>query len=215
MHGQRSRRDRSRRGRGSRRDRRDRRGHGSRRDRRGPATTGREQRQAAQRDARHNRRAARELPGAERVTEHDHASDRADQWLEVEERPGDLGGHPALPEGEQRERQQRAAGRQRDDGQDRTWPRRDDGHALGDRGDGHRGERGGQELHGGHRDRVTAGQQPCLRDGDRGRDEQRGQHQPVAGQRGTAASAAGDEADADQRHRETNPGHRPGHGAVP
>jgi hypothetical protein len=121
-----------------------------------------------------------------------------------------------LPEGEQRERDQRAERRQRADGQDRAGAGRHGRCALRDAGEGQGGHRGGQELHGGDRDRVAARQQPDLRDRERGRDEQGDQHQPVAGQRrATPVAAAGDQADAAERHHETGPGHRPGHAAVP
>jgi hypothetical protein len=175
----------------------------------------RQQRQAAQADARHDGRAATDLHRAERVTEEGDARDGADQRLEVEERPGDLGGHPALPEGEQREGHQRAERGQRADGQDRARADRDGRAALGEQGEGQGGRRGGQELHGGDRDRVAAGQQPDLRDGERSPDEQGDQHQPVAGQRRAAPAATGDQADAAQRHHEADPGHRPGHAVVP
>jgi hypothetical protein len=175
----------------------------------------RQQRQAAQADARHDGRAAADLYRAERVTEEGDARDGADQRLKVEERPGDLGGHPALPEGEQREGHQRAERRQRADGQDRARAGRDGRCALRDQGEGQGGHRGRQELHGGDRDRVAAGQQPDLRDGERSPDEQGDQHQPVAGQRRAAPAPAGDQADAAERHHEADPGHRPGHAVVP
>ena len=79
-----------------------------------------------------------------------------------------------------------------------------------------RAHRGRQELHGGDRDRVAAGQQPALRHRDGGGQEQRRQHQAVAGQCRAAASATrGDQADAAERDHEADPGHRPGHGPVP
>jgi hypothetical protein len=49
---------------------------------------------------------------------------RADQRLHVEEGAGDLGRHPALPVGEEREGQWRAAHRERDGGQDGPSPAR-------------------------------------------------------------------------------------------
>jgi hypothetical protein len=180
----------------------------------GPAPA-RQQRKAAQADARNDGRAPADLHGAERVAEDGDAGDGADQRLEVEERPGDLGRHPALPEGEQRERHQRAERRQRADGQDRAGAGRDGRCALRDQGEGQGGHRGRQELHGGDRDRVAAGQQPDLRDGERSPDEQGDQHQPVAGQRRAAPAAAGDQADAAERGHEADPGHRAGHAVVP
>ena len=56
---------------------------------------------AAQRDAAEDGRAPGQLGRASRVTEDHDARHRADQRLDVEERPGDLGRQPALPEGEQ------------------------------------------------------------------------------------------------------------------
>ena len=84
---------------------------------------------------------------------------------------------------------------------------------LREHGDQQRTHSGAQELHGGDRDRVAAGQQPALRHRGRGAQQQRRQHQAVAGHGRAAASAArGDQADAEQRHHEADPGHRPGHG---
>jgi hypothetical protein len=117
-----------------------------------------EQRQAAQPDARYDGRAAGDLREADRVPERHRARDGADQWLEVEERPGDLGGHPALPEREQGERQQGASRRQRDDRQHRTRTGRKGRRALGQDTDQQRAGRGAQELDRGDRDRVAAGQ---------------------------------------------------------
>jgi hypothetical protein len=87
-------------------------------------------------------------------------------------------------------------------------------HALGG-GERQRGQGGAQELHGGDRDRVTAAQQPDLRHGERGRQQQRDEHQAVTGRRGAAPLTARDQADASERHGEPGPGHRPGHGALP
>jgi hypothetical protein len=67
-----------------------------------------EQREAAQGDAREDGRAADDLLRASGVAEKHGAGRGADEGLQVQERPGHLGGHPALPEGEQGERQQRA-----------------------------------------------------------------------------------------------------------
>jgi hypothetical protein len=65
---------------------------------------GGDQRQAAERDARQDGQAARDLHQPDRVAERHHAGDGADQRLEVQEGPGDLGRHPALAEREQGER---------------------------------------------------------------------------------------------------------------
>jgi hypothetical protein len=79
----------------------------------GPAAG--DERQAAQPDARQDGQAARHLDEPDLVAERHRARDGADQRLEVEERPGDLGRHPALAEREQGERRQRPGQRQRDD----------------------------------------------------------------------------------------------------
>ena len=78
----------------------------------------------AERDAEQDHRAARELQRPERVAERQRARGGADQRLEVEERPRELGRDPRLPVGEQRERQQRARDRQRDQRDDRRRPTR-------------------------------------------------------------------------------------------
>jgi hypothetical protein len=180
----------------------------------GPA--GRDQRQAAQADARQDGQAARDLREPDLVTERHRARDGAHQRLEVEERPGDLGRHPALTEREQGERGQRPAQRQRGDREHRPAPGRHDGRALGQHRHRQRAQRGAQELHGGHRDRVAAGQQAALGHRDRGRQQQRDQDQAVPGQRGTASAAAHrDQADAAERHHEAEPCHRRRHRPVP
>jgi hypothetical protein len=89
------------------------------------------------------------------------------------------------------------------------------GHALGEQGDGQHGKRGRQELHGRHRHRVAAAQQPDLRYGEDGRQQHGRQYQAVAAGRRAAARAAGHKADAGQRHREACPCHRACHGVVP
>jgi hypothetical protein len=173
-----------------------------------------EQRKGAEGDARDDRGAAQGLGRAGRVAEDDDARDRADERLDVDECPGHLGGYPALPVGEQRERQQRAAGREGHGGRGRAQAVRGGRHALGRR-ERQRGQSGPQELHGGDRDRVTAAQQPDLPHGERGRQQQRDEHQGIAGRRGAAAMTARDQADAGERHGEPGPGHRAGHGALP
>jgi hypothetical protein len=174
-----------------------------------------EQWEAAQRDAREDGRAADDLQRAGRVAE-EHGSGRgADEGLQIQERPGHLGGHPALRVGEQREGQQRATGREGDGGQDGTRVARDGRHALNGHRERQHHQGGAQELHCCHRDRVAAAQQPGLPHGERGRQQQRHQHQAIAADRGSASPAAGDETDARQGHREASPGHRARHRAVP
>jgi hypothetical protein len=112
------------------------------------------------------------LRDANWVAERHRARDGADQRLEVEERAGDLGGDLALPECEQGERQQRAARGQRDDHQHRASAMRDGRCALGEGSDRQRAKRGAEELHGGDRDRVAAGQQTALGHGDGGRHDE-------------------------------------------
>jgi hypothetical protein len=137
-------------------------------DRPGPG----DQRQAAQPDAGHDGHTAGGLRDANWVPERHRARDGADQRLEVEERAGDLGGDLALPECEQGERQQRAARGQRDDHQHRASATRQGWRALGEGSDRQRAQRGAEELHGGDRDRVAAGQQTPLGHGDRGRQDE-------------------------------------------
>jgi hypothetical protein len=174
------------------------------------------QRQAAQADASHDGHAADDLREADRVPERHRADDGSHQRLDVDERPGDLGGDPALPECEESERQQRAAPGQRDDRQHRAGATRHGRHATGDDGNRQRAERGAEELDGGDRDRVASVQQAALGHDERGRQDERRQHQPVPGQcRAAAPAAHGDQADAAERQREAEPGHWPGHGVVP
>jgi hypothetical protein len=183
---------------------------------RGPAAAaGAQQREAAQGDASQDGRAARELHRAGRVAEDDDARYRPDERLQVEEGPGDLGGHLALRVGEQRERQQRSARRQAGDGQHDARAGREGGHAFRGHRERQRGERRPQELHRGQRDRVAALQPPGLRHRERGRQQQRRQHQAVAGGCCAAPASARDQADAGQRHREAHPGHRARHRPVP
>jgi hypothetical protein len=131
-----------------------------------------DQRQAAEPDAGHDGHAAGGLRDANWVPERHRARDGADQRLEVEEPAGDLGGDLALPECEQGERQQRAARGQREDHQHRASATRHGWWALGEGSDRQRAERGAEELHGGDRDRVAAGQQTALGHGDRGRQDE-------------------------------------------
>ena len=166
------------------------------RGRPGPASA--EQREGAQGDARDDGGAPGDLRRADRVSEHDDARHGADERLEVEEGAGHLGRYPALPVGEERERQQRAPGRQGDGGQDRGRAVRDGRQALRGRREQQRRQGRAQELHGRDRDRVAAGQQAGLCHGEPGRQQQRHEDQAIAGGRGAAALAAGDQADASQ-----------------
>jgi hypothetical protein len=181
----------------------------------GPRSPREQQRQAAQRDPRQDGRAAGCVCHADRVAEDHDAGGRADERFQVHERAGDLGRDPRLPVREERERRKRARERQSDGGQQDARAAGRSRGALGDRGDGQGGERRREELHGGHGDRVAAGQQPGLRHGERSRGDQRRQDQAVAGEGRAAAPAGGDETDADERHREAHPGHRVRHPAVP
>jgi hypothetical protein len=174
-----------------------------------------EQRNRAQGYARDDRGAPGRLQRADRVAERDHAGQRADQRLEVEEGPGQLGRDAALPEGEQGERRQRAGQGQGHRGDDRAGRVRDRRQALGHTRVHQRGQGRPEELHGGDRDRVTSLQQPGLADGERGRDQQRDQHQPVPEGRGATAVAPRDQADPGQRHAESGPGHGLCHRPVP
>lgn len=149
-----------------------------------------EHRQAAQRDAGQDGGSSGGLRGADRVPERHGTSDGADQGLEVEERSGDLCGDPALPEREQGERQQRAGGGQRDNRQywaRVTWP---GWYAVGEGRNRQRGQRGAEELDGGDRDRVAAGQQAALGHRERGGKDEGGEHQAVPGGGRTPAPAA-------------------------
>jgi hypothetical protein len=86
----------------------------------GVAPTGGQERKAAQRDAGQDGRTAEHLMQARRVAEQDDPRYRAHERLKVEERPGHLSGHPALPIGEERKRRQGAAERQPGAGQERS-----------------------------------------------------------------------------------------------
>jgi len=178
------------------------------------ATAG-QQREAAQRDPGQHHRAPAERPRPDRVAEEDRARDGADERLDVEERPGHLGGHPALRISEQGERQQCAAGRQGDGGQDGPSGAGHGRPALGDCRERQHGQGGAKELHGGRGDRVPARQQPRLRHRKHSRYQQGRQHQRVSGGARPAAVAAGDQADAGQRQGEARPRHRARHGALP
>jgi hypothetical protein len=163
----------------------------------GPTACGRDQREAAQPDARQDGRAAADQRDAHRVAEDHGSRGGTDQRLEVIEGAGDLSAHPALPVGEQGEGQQSAARHERGDGHGGARAGRRGGHALGDHAEGQRPESGPEELHGSDRDRVAAAQQPGLPDGEHRRQQQRGKHQAVAGQgRASAARARRDQADA-------------------
>jgi hypothetical protein len=186
--------------------------HGRSGGRRGPAA---DQRQAAEGDATQDGGAARDLDRPGRVAEQDDPGHGADQRLDVDEGPGHLGRNPALPVGEQGERRQRAGRGERGGDQHRAGGVRHGRQALGRGRERQRGERGPQELHGGDRDRVAAAQEPGLGHGERGRQQERHEHQPVATERGAAAVAPGDEGYPGQRHREPGPRNRTGHGAVP
>jgi hypothetical protein len=152
---------------------------------------------------------------ADRVAEEDGAGDRADERFQVHERAGDLGGDPRLPVREERERRERAQERQSGGGQQAARAACGDRQALGDGGDGEAGERGREELHRGHGDRVAAGQQTGLHHGERRRDHHRGQDQAVAHARRAASPAGGDERDTGERQGEAGPGHRARHPTVP
>jgi hypothetical protein len=139
-----------------------------------------EQRKAAHRDARDDGHAARSLDRAHRVTEKDDARGRAHERLDVDEGTGDLGRHPALAEGEEREGQQRATQRESHGGQDRSGTVRSRRHPLGDGGEGQHRDGCTQELHGSDRDRVAPAQQADLSHGEHRGQQQRREHQPVA-----------------------------------
>jgi len=102
-----------------------------------------------------------------------------------------------LPVGEKREGQQRAADRQGGGRQQGAGAVGGGGHALLGHRERQHGDGSGHELHCGHRDRVAATQQTSLRDGERGGQQQRREHEAIAvGRRAT--SAAADQADACQ-----------------
>jgi hypothetical protein len=127
-----------------------------------------QQRQAAQRNAREDGSAAEDLQRAGRVAEDNDARRGADKGLQVEEGPGDLGGHPALPVGEEREGQQGACAREPDGGRHGARAAGGGRHALGNQGDRRRGDGSRQELRGGDSDRIAAVQQAALRHRERG-----------------------------------------------
>jgi hypothetical protein len=174
-----------------------------------------QQGQTAQHDPGQDGRATRRLGRPDRVAEGGGAGGRADQRFQVHEGAGDLGRDAGLAVGEQRGGCQRARQRQAGDGQqDPRAGRRDGGEGLG--GGGHRqgGERGREELHGGHGDRVAAGEQAGLGHGEGGREQQGGQDKAVASDARPAAPAGGDQADPGERHRGPSPGQRLGQPAV-
>jgi hypothetical protein len=174
-----------------------------------------QQRNCAQGYADHDRRAPGRLQRAHRVAERDDSGQRADQRFEVEESPGRFGRDPLLAVGEQGERDQRAEDGQRQRGQDRARRVRYRRQPLRDHGIQQSGQGRPEELHRGDRDRVPVAQYPVLGHGERGRHQDRQQHQAIADRGGTAAMSAGDQADPGQRHPEPEPGHRPGHGPLP
>jgi hypothetical protein len=174
-----------------------------------------QERQAAQGDPGQDGRGAGGLGRAHRVAEDDGAGGRADERFQVHERAGDLGRHPGLAVGEQRGRGERAQQHQPGGGQPRARATGGGRGPLGDDGHGKGGEGRREELHGGHGDRVAAGQQPRLGHGERGREGQRRQDQPVAGEARAASPAGGDQTDAGERHGKARPGHRPGHAVAP
>jgi hypothetical protein len=174
-----------------------------------------QQRQAAQGDPGQDGRAPGRLGQADRVAEGGGAGDRADEWLQVDEGAGDPGRDAGLAVGEEGERCQRARQRQGAGGEQGSRAAGGDRRTLGDGGDGEGGQPGRGELGRGHGHRVAAGQQAGLGHGERGREEQRRQDQPVAGEGRAAAPTGGDQADAGQRHREAEPRHRARDLAVP
>jgi len=172
-----------------------------------------QQRKAAQGDARQDGRTTRGLDRPNRITEEDDTRYGSHERFEVDEGPGDLGPHPALAVGEEGEGQQRPPGRQDQGGQQSTGVRRSRRSLRG--GEGHHGQGRAQKLDGRDRDRVAAAQQPRLPHRERGRQQQGGEHQAVAGERGTPAAAARDQAHSGQGHGEPQPGHRTGHAVLP
>jgi hypothetical protein len=152
-----------------------------------------EQRNRAQGYAGHDPRASRRLQRAHRVAEGHHPGQRADQRLQVEEGSGHLSRDPGLPVGEQGERDQRARDGQGQRGQHRAGRRRYRRQSLGHHGVHQRGQGSAEELDRGDRDRVPALQDPVLGHGERGRDQQREQHQAVTGGGGAAPVPASDQ----------------------
>jgi hypothetical protein len=67
---------------------------------------------AAHRDADQDRYGPGDLPESSRITEDDHSGERADDGFDIHEGSGHLGGHSALPVGEQCERRQCPADRE-------------------------------------------------------------------------------------------------------
>ncbi len=174
-----------------------------------------QQREAAHRDAGEDGRAVGDLLRARRVAKHEDARDGAHQGLEVEEGSGGLGGHPRLRVGEEGEGQQRAADRQSGGSQEGTPAAGGGEHAFGSRSGGQHGERRRQELHGGHRHRVAATQQPGLRHRECGGHQQRRQHQAITADGCAPSPSARDQGGASERHCETRPGQRARHALVP
>jgi hypothetical protein len=158
------------------------------------------------RDAGEDRQPAERLREAYRLIERDHAAERADERLEVDERARELRGHLHLRPCEQPERDQRAGQPEPDRRGDRTARGRRRGRALGDHGHGQRRERCGAELDGGHRAGIAAREQPRLGDDQpRGAGDRR-EHEQIAGERRAGAAAARDEADAGERDERAGPG---------
>jgi len=162
----------------------------------------------AQHDPRQDGSGPGQLPPACRLAEGQPADRGADERLEVEERAGELGGDPALPEREQPERQERPDHAQRGERGDRLQAGRRGRRAPGQERDRQGEQPAGAELHRGHGSRIAAPEQAGLDDDHRSRQRRGGEHEQVAVHaRATAVPRPGDECDAEQRDGVATPAH--------
>jgi len=176
---------------------------------------------AAHPDSGEDREAADHLTDPGRVPEDDDARDGTDHRFDVDKRAGDLRRYPLLAVGEERERRKGPGHHERERREHGTQATRIRGREpAGARRDRQHADGRAEELHSGDRHRVTTAQQPRLSHQEHGGQRDRGENEPVTGDRGAASrgrSGPGgrDQADASQGCREARPGQRPDPGTVP
>jgi hypothetical protein len=170
----------------------------------GPRTA----RSGTQRDAGQDRRRAQELKPAEGIVEGQRAHRPADQRLQIDEGPGELGRDTRLPKGEEDEGQERAREGERECGGQRRGPGQRRGQALEGQGDRQSDDRPRPELHGRDRRRIATGEQPRLSHDESGGAGHGEHHEQVALERRVVAASSGDERHACQREAEARPGHQ-------
>ncbi len=166
-------------------------------------------RKRAQGDPGEHRGGAGDLPARCRIAEREPAHDGADDGLEVDERARQLGRDPSLSEREQPERQQRSDCGQRSEREHRGGVRRGRRRPVHQHGDRERDDGTRRELDRGHRGRVASREQARLAHDEPGRQDDRGEHQPIAERRRAAATVPGHERDTHERERVARPVARP------